>query len=282
MEAYEGALERAERAGMTARQIEIVMDMSLALLWFDQERGEKLVERAVALAQPKADTAIHGFALGVGTFWSVAADGPLAVPQGDPRDELRTALQALRAGGNQERLALLLTVYAAILGLSSDYRASVRIADDALAFARETAAPLEAIVGEWFRAWALIYLGEWGQALRGLSEAIARAKRDGLAVWASVLEMEWPGCTSRRSTSPERTRFASTASPARSRTGSFRCSSAAWRSSGWRSVVWPPRRRPRGIPAPAQWQSGRRLLMDWFWCMPVNWGHGRDRAGGGS
>lgn len=273
VEAYQEALSRAEGAGMRARQVAILMDMSLALCWFDQERGAKVVERAVALAEPETDMALHGFTLGMGTFWKVASDGPLAVPQGDPRDEFRAALQALRAAGDQERLPLLLLVYSAVLGLSSDYRAALRVADDALAFAHETAAPLEVIVGEWFRAWELIYLGEWGEARRGLSEAIARAKRDGLAPWASVLEMElaWlhfqaldfsgarslcvDSLTCAREHTLLLTQQRGLAQLGLAELGLGRHAAAREAFQHLRS-----------------WQSGRRLLMDWFWCMPVDWG----------
>jgi DNA-binding winged helix-turn-helix (wHTH) protein len=94
-----------------------------------------------------------------------------------------SALEAARRGSDLAPLAWHSSRHAFFQALASRYRDACRTADEGVRAATEIDSLFDYSMSNYFQAWALLHVGEWGQMRALLDSAIERAKRNGNDLW---------------------------------------------------------------------------------------------------
>jgi hypothetical protein len=93
------------------------------------------------------------------------------------------ALEAARRSSDLGGLAWHSSRHAFFQALASRYRDACRTADEGVRTATEIESLFDYSMSNYFKAWALLHLGEWGQMRALLDSAIDRATRNGNDLW---------------------------------------------------------------------------------------------------
>jgi DNA-binding winged helix-turn-helix (wHTH) protein/tetratricopeptide (TPR) repeat protein len=174
VETYRALGERAAGYGLIDVEVHAFVEMAWATTWVSAPKGLELVEQALRLNDRQSDplmrarTRMRCFAL---RLWAGGWN-----PQ--DAEECRNALAEIRLAGDRRALATHLLGYSFIQWISSEYREAYRSAVENLAvLTGDSANPYLTGITVYQNALSmlpcLMFLGEWGEALRGIEDAIA-------------------------------------------------------------------------------------------------------------
>jgi tetratricopeptide (TPR) repeat protein len=174
VETYRALGARAANYGLIDEEVHALVEMAWATSWVSSPRGLEIIEQALRLSAKQSDPLMRArtrrrcFAL---RLWAGGWN-----PQ--DAEECRNALAEIRrSAGDRRVLAAHLLDYSFIQWISSEYREAHRSAVENLAILTGDAVnPYLTGITVYQNALSilpcLMFLGEWGEALRGIEDAI--------------------------------------------------------------------------------------------------------------
>ena len=96
----------------------------------------------------------------------------------------RLSLDIVRRTGERRHLSLHVGHYALLQSHRSEYRAACRTAEEGLRLAVEVRDAYQYMTAQFYHAWALLHLGQWGELRRVLRDGLEMAERNGHHLWA--------------------------------------------------------------------------------------------------
>ena len=192
MDDSEGAAADFERAAACARQagrieweVDALLKLSAVLFWTHSARSLEVAERAVELSLGVADPLLQKHARGYCASRRIRLAGWAM----DDFEACAQAAQAARDAGHAEFLGLAVMHLSFFETFRSRERDACRAADDGMRIALESGDSFLYISCQYFKSWALLHLGQWGDALSLVNESILLAERNGHGTATTLLRV---------------------------------------------------------------------------------------------
>ena len=171
---------RAAHYGLIEVELRALIEMALPLSNVSSTRSLKVIQRALELGERQTDPLIRARTRASCLVRRIWASGWNA----DDAEDCRKAIAQIRQAGAPHVLAWHLIDYNFVQWVSSEYREAKRDAEESLAIVRgQTEENPYLSPSYWLSQiilpWSLLFLGEWGEMLREMKEAIATADRNG-------------------------------------------------------------------------------------------------------
>jgi tetratricopeptide (TPR) repeat protein len=190
IETYEALTERASACGNIEIEIGALLDWSYCLSSIHADRSLELIERALGLIHALDDDVLSARARMSCLTARIWFGG------WRPRDaeEVRRMVPALRQTCDRELLAPYVVDYSLIQWASSEYREAHQSVSEAInTLAQERTENLYLTLAyqksQIYIPRSLLFLGEWGEALRQIDDAITTADRNGDQFPAQLLRL---------------------------------------------------------------------------------------------
>jgi DNA-binding winged helix-turn-helix (wHTH) protein len=204
IEIYEALADRASGYGNIELEIRALLDWSYCLSSINADRSLELIERALGLIDLLDDEVLSAGA----KMRCLAARIWFGGWRLRDAEEVRRMVPVLRQCSDRELLAPYLVDYSMIQWASSEYREAHRSVSEAIEIlAQERTENLYLSLAyqksQIFILRSLLFLGEWGEALRQIDDAITTADRNGdqfpaqhlrlLRAWIQLHAMDFAG-----------------------------------------------------------------------------------------
>jgi DNA-binding winged helix-turn-helix (wHTH) protein len=188
LETYEALGARAAHHGLIDVEVRALIGLAFPTSLTSSQRGLDLVDRALRLSARQEYPLMRARTRARGFFWRLWAGG------WNPRDarEFHSAFAEIRRAGDRRMLAPHLIDYSFIQWSSSEYREAHRSAVESFVIAAEgseenpylSPAYPKSHLASHFAAqailpWSLLFLGEWGEALREIEAGMTMVGKAG-------------------------------------------------------------------------------------------------------
>jgi DNA-binding winged helix-turn-helix (wHTH) protein/tetratricopeptide (TPR) repeat protein len=204
VETYETLVGRAAAGDLIDLEVTALVNMAYPLSWIDAERSLAVVDRALQLSTRQRDplqqarTRVSCLVRRIWTGGWNARDAQAC----------REAVEQIRQSGHRHLLAAHLIDANFIKWVSSEYRAAHQDVVESLAVLveRNVDNPYLSFVhwlSQFTLPWSLLFLGEWGEALRIITVEITLAEKNGdryraqtlqlYRAWVYLHAMDFPG-----------------------------------------------------------------------------------------
>jgi len=211
VETYEALAARAAASGLIDLEVKALVDMAYPLSWIDAERSLAVVDRALRLSTQQRDPLRQARTRASCLVRRIWAGGWNA----RDTEDCRQAVEEIRRSGDRMLVAAHLIDSNFIRWGSSEYRAAHQDVVESLAVLVDQNVDNPYLsfahwLSQFTLPWSLLFLGEWGEALRILADEIALADKNGdryrgqtmqlYRAWIHQHAMDFPGvleiCTS--------------------------------------------------------------------------------------
>ena len=182
---FSRAVERSRHAGRTDWEVRALLKLSAVVFWTDQNRSLEVAERAVARSRELQDPWLHIQAAGYCASRKIRLHGWTD----DDFALVLAAAEAARQAADRPFLGLHVMSCSFFYSFRSEERQACQAADEGLRIGLEINDPFLYISCQYFKAWALLHLGEWGEALRLVRDGIQRSEENGHGTAVVVLLM---------------------------------------------------------------------------------------------
>jgi len=188
LDTYQVASSRAAEHGLHELEVRALIEMAFPVAWISSEASLQVIERALRISAEHGDPLTQARTRASCLVRRVWARGWNAADVAD----FRAALAEIRRIGDRATLASHLIDYSFIQWISSEYREARRSESEGLAILleREAENPYLSLAhweSQLILPWILLFLGEWGDALREVRAAIAMMNRNGDAHRAQTM-----------------------------------------------------------------------------------------------
>jgi DNA-binding winged helix-turn-helix (wHTH) protein len=204
VETYEALAERAAASGLIDLEVKALVDMAYPLSWIDAKRSLAVLDRALRLSiqqrDPLRQARTRASCL-VRHIWTGGWNARDA-------EDCRQAVEEIRRSGDRVLIAAHLIDSNFIRWASSEYRAAHQDVVESLAVLVDQNVDNPYLsfphwLSQFTLSWSLLFLGEWGEALRILSAEITLADKNGdryrgqtmqiYRAWVHLHAMDFPG-----------------------------------------------------------------------------------------
>ena len=182
---FERAVDCGRQAERPDWEVRALLKLSAVLFWTDQERGLAVAERAVDFSRNLPDPYLHLQARGYCASRRIRLRGWSE----DDFQSCMAAADAARQIQDKAFLGLHTMSCSFFLSYRSQEREACIAADEGLRIGLETNDSFLYISCQYFKAWALLHLGEWGQALQLVRDGIQLSESSGHGTATVVLRM---------------------------------------------------------------------------------------------
>jgi hypothetical protein len=204
VQTYETLAARAAARGLIDLEVRALVDIAYPLSWIDAERSLAVVDRALRLSTQQRDPLQQARTRASGLVRRIWAGGWNA----RDAEDCREAVEQIRRSGDRYLLAAHLIDCNFIRWASSEYRAAHQDAVESLGVLVDQIVdnPYLSFVhwlSQFTLPWSLLFLGEWGEALRILVAEITLADKNGdryrgqtlhlYRAWIHLHAMDFPG-----------------------------------------------------------------------------------------
>jgi DNA-binding winged helix-turn-helix (wHTH) protein/tetratricopeptide (TPR) repeat protein len=176
----------ARKQGRLEDEVKALIHLSTALSWVDRERCLAVAERFVALSRDITGDPLHAHVCGNWGYWSMLFHGWGA----EHAEALTEAVATARQTGDRERLCLHLARLSFFECLRSDYPAACRAARQAAQLALEFGDAHSFLLSQYYLAWGLLHMGQWGEMRRILVQGLEMAGRNVHHRWIVLYQLE--------------------------------------------------------------------------------------------
>jgi DNA-binding winged helix-turn-helix (wHTH) protein/tetratricopeptide (TPR) repeat protein len=183
--AFEKMVAAARAVGRADREATALLYLVSALFWVRRDRCIRTVDEALALAPRLEDPALRAHVRGYCGHWNLN----LRPFSEDDVRACREAIEALRESGDRQRLSLHLTRYTYALCVKGDYAGAAANAAEAVPLAESVGDAFDWLLGQFFRGWALLHAGRFGETRSVLESGLDLAARNGHALWESLFRI---------------------------------------------------------------------------------------------
>jgi predicted ATPase/DNA-binding winged helix-turn-helix (wHTH) protein len=189
IETYEALAARAAHDGLIDVEVRALIDMAYPLSWTSSQRSLEVLERALRLSARQEDPLLRArarascFALRLWQEWNR-----------QDAEEFHNAFAEILNADDRRILAPYLADCGFINWISSEYREAHRRLIESRVILFETVEEnpyLNAayVRGRFSLTWTLVFLGEWGEALREIEDAIAMFDRNANYHWGQGMQL---------------------------------------------------------------------------------------------
>ena len=204
VETYEALAARAAASGLIDLEVKALVNMAYPLSWIDAKRSLVVVDRALRLSTQQRDPLRQARTRAsclVRRMWAGGWNARDA-------EDCRQAVEEIRRSGDRKLVAAHLIDSNFIRWGSSEYRAAHRDVVESLAVLVDQNVDNPYLsfahwLSQFTLPWSLIFLGEWGEALRILAAEIGLADKNGdrhrgqmmqlYRAWIHLHAMDFPG-----------------------------------------------------------------------------------------
>ncbi len=182
---FERAVACARQAGRTEWEVEALLKLSAVLFWILPDRSLEVAERAVELSRGLADPLLEKHARGYCASRRIRLHGW----QADDFQACVEATEAARGAGHAIFLGLGVMHLSFFETFCSRERDACRAADEGMQIGLETGDSFLYISCQYFKSWALLHLGRWGEALSLVKESLLLSERNGHGTATTLLRV---------------------------------------------------------------------------------------------
>jgi hypothetical protein len=190
VDTYEALAARAASYGLIDVEVKALICMVYPLSWIDAKRSLQVIDRALRLSAQQSNSLQRARARAsclVRRIWA-AGWNPLDA------EDCRQALEEIRHAGDRLMVASHLIEFNFIRWISSEYRTAQQDAVESLAILADARVENPYLsFAHWLShftlPWSLLFLGEWGQALRTLTAETTLADKNGERYRAQTLQL---------------------------------------------------------------------------------------------
>lgn len=175
VEQFSEVAREARQCGRTDLEANAYLYAASTLSWFDRERCLKSAHQAERLSGHLQDELLRAHVRGY------AAYARLIWRQWSSLDASRceTAVAVARRTGARDQFAFHIGRFVHVRLMRSDYAGAALSAREGLAFAEGTIDPYDYAMCQYWRGWALLNAGEWGELIALLDETSHAVERNG-------------------------------------------------------------------------------------------------------
>jgi DNA-binding winged helix-turn-helix (wHTH) protein len=182
---YEWVVAYAAQAGQKEWQVKTLIKLSSVLFWTDHQRSLAAAESAVNLSRGLPDQWLYIQAQGYCASRRIRLQGWTD----EDFESCLTARREAKEANETEFYSLHIMSCAFFHSYRSEGRLACRAADEGMEVGLETGDAFLYISCQYFKAWALLYLGDWGEALRLAREGIRLSQNNSHATGETVLRL---------------------------------------------------------------------------------------------
>jgi DNA-binding winged helix-turn-helix (wHTH) protein/tetratricopeptide (TPR) repeat protein len=188
---YEAMASRAAHLGLIDVEARALVGLAYPLMWITSDRCLKILERALLLSNSESVQLLRASLRMNCFFYRIWAGGW----NSQDAEECRIALNEIRDVGDPVTFSYHLAQYSLIQWVSSEYRDAHRNLSGTVSKMLETVEEnylnlsLAVWVYQLFGSSSLLFLGEWGEALREYRSGIAMLDKNGEQYRASALRL---------------------------------------------------------------------------------------------
>src|SRR4029077_18398245 len=204
VETYEALAARAAASGLIDLEVKALVNMAYPLSWIDAKRELVVVDRALRLSTQQRDPLRQARTRAsclVRRLWAGGWNARDA-------EDCRQAVEEIRRSGDRKLVAVHLIDSNFIRWGSSEYRAAHQDVVESLAVLVDQNVDNPYLsfahwLSQFTLPWSLLFLGEWGEALRFLAAEISLADKNGdrdrgqmmqlYRAWIHLHAMDFPG-----------------------------------------------------------------------------------------
>lgn len=180
---FERMADCGRQAGRIEWEVEALLKLSAVLFWIRPDHSLEVAERAVELSQGLADKLLEMHARAYCASRRIRLQGWRA----DDFQACLDATEAARRANHQSFLGLGLMNLSFFESFRSRERDACRAADEGMRIALESGDSFLYISCQYFKAWALLHLGQWGEALSLVNDSILLSEKNGHVTATTVL-----------------------------------------------------------------------------------------------
>jgi hypothetical protein len=190
VETYEALAARAASYGLIDLEVKALIDMTYPLSWIDAGRSLEAVNRALRLSVQQRDALRQARTRASGLVRRIWTGGW----NHQDAEDCRQAMEEIRRGGDRLTIAAHLIDFNFIRWASSEYRAAHQDVIESLPIVVDGRTDNPYLnfahwLSEFTLPWSLLFLGEWGEALRTLATEITLADKNGDHYRAQTLQL---------------------------------------------------------------------------------------------
>jgi tetratricopeptide (TPR) repeat protein len=182
---FERAVACARHAKRTEWEVEALLKLSAVLFWIVPDRSLEVAERAVELSYGLQDPVLQKHARGYCASRRIRLHGW----QADDFQACVEATEAARAANHANFLGLGLMHLSFFESFRSHERDACRAADEGMRIALESGDSFLYISCQYFKAWALLHLGQWGEALNLVKDSLLLSEKNGHGTATTLLRV---------------------------------------------------------------------------------------------
>jgi DNA-binding winged helix-turn-helix (wHTH) protein len=186
VEDFDAVVQYAREQCRPEVEAQALVYLAIVLAWVDHEACLAVVKRLEVLSQAMQDPTLQVYTRGWAGYWHLLCHGW----RDEDADACAAALEASRSGGDQAQLGLLAGRFSYFKTLRSEYGEANLMAAEGGRCALESGNPFEYMLSLFFRAWALLHQGEWGEMRRILEAGVRAADKNSHYLWAVLLRFE--------------------------------------------------------------------------------------------
>lgn len=184
--AFEELVACAAEAGRLDTEVRALLYACSALFWIDRERCLSFVDRALELSSELDDDLLRAHTRGYCGHWSLNLRGFAR----EAFDACAAAVRTVREAQSPKFASLHVVRFAYAQILQGEYVAACRTADLGAELALEAGDAFDWLLSRFFRGWALLHAGEFGEMQTTLAAALALAERNGHQLWSTLYRLE--------------------------------------------------------------------------------------------
>ena len=182
---FERAVTCARQAKRTEWEVEALLKLSAVLFWIAPDRSLEAAERAVELSHELQDPVLQKHARGYCASRRIRLLGW----QADDFQAVVDATETARGGGHATFLGLGLMHLSFFESFRSHERDACRAADEGMQIALESGDSFLYISCQYFKAWALLHLGQLGEAMTLVKDSLLLSEKNGHGTATTLLRV---------------------------------------------------------------------------------------------
>jgi len=186
VEAFQALVAAAREHGRGERHVRGLLYLASALFWVDREQCLATVDRALEASRRVADELLRVHALGYCGHWNLNLRGF----EREHVEACERAVAAARRAGDRRVLGLHVVRLSYARMLEARYAEAVAACDEGFELALAAGDAFDWLLATFFRAWALLHAGRWGELQATLANGSAMAEKNGHRSWARLFSLE--------------------------------------------------------------------------------------------
>jgi 23S rRNA G2445 N2-methylase RlmL/tetratricopeptide (TPR) repeat protein len=195
-EAFEELAGAAAGVGQRSLRIRALLYLASTLFWVDRDRCLAVVDKTLESSRELDDELLVAHVRGYCGHWSLNLRGFDA--EHARAGEL--AVAAARRADDRALLALHVVRHAYTQIVRGRHREAIETTREGCELALQVGDAFDFLLCRFFRGWALLHAGEWGELRSMLADSIELAERNGHSLWSALLRLESSQLHERRTT----------------------------------------------------------------------------------